>query len=67
VEIECCANYDRDHGAFDALDPNNSVQATELRNMHDQELLRCACTTKITVLPTISTSYRWLTPHQLVR
>jgi hypothetical protein len=39
VEIARRANYDRNHGAPDALDANNPVQATELRNMHDQELL----------------------------
>jgi hypothetical protein len=40
VEIERRANYDRDHGVPDALDANNPIQATELHNMHDQELLR---------------------------
>jgi hypothetical protein len=39
VEIARRANYDRDHGVSDALDANNPIQATELRNMHDQELL----------------------------
>jgi hypothetical protein len=33
---------DRDHGVPDALGTNNSVQATELQNIHDQELLRRA-------------------------
>jgi hypothetical protein len=40
VEIARRANYDRDHGVPDALDAHNPIQATELRNMHDQELLR---------------------------
>jgi hypothetical protein len=42
VEIARCANYDREHGAPDALDANNLVQATDLQIMHDQELLRRA-------------------------
>jgi hypothetical protein len=42
VEIARRANYDRDHGVHDALDAHNPIQATELRNMHDQELLRRA-------------------------
>jgi hypothetical protein len=42
VEIAHCANYDRDHGAPDPLNTNNPIQATELRQMHDQELLRRA-------------------------
>jgi hypothetical protein len=42
VEISRRANYDRDHGVPDALDANNPIQATELRQMPDQELLRCA-------------------------
>jgi hypothetical protein len=42
VEIARRTNYDRDHGFADALDANNPVQATELRNMHDHELLRRA-------------------------
>jgi hypothetical protein len=42
VEIARRANYDRDHGVRDALDAHNPIQATELRNMHDQELLRRA-------------------------
>jgi hypothetical protein len=42
VEIARHANYDRDHGVPDPLDANNPVQLTELRQMHDQELLRCA-------------------------
>jgi hypothetical protein len=40
VEIAQRANYDREHGVPDALDAGNPIQATELRNMHDQELLR---------------------------
>jgi hypothetical protein len=39
VEIARRANYDRNHGVPDDLDANNPVQATELRNMHDQEVL----------------------------
>jgi hypothetical protein len=39
VEIARSANYDRDHGVPDALDAHNPIQATELWNMHDQELL----------------------------
>jgi hypothetical protein len=42
VEIARHANYDRDHGVSVALDAHNPIQATELRNMHDQELLRRA-------------------------
>jgi hypothetical protein len=42
AEIARHANYDRDHGVPDALDANNPIQATELRNMHDQDLLRHA-------------------------
>jgi hypothetical protein len=42
VEIARRANYNRDHGVPDALDANNPIQATELRHMHDQELLRRA-------------------------
>jgi hypothetical protein len=42
VEIACHANYDHDNGVLDPLDANNSIQATELRRMHDQELLRRA-------------------------
>jgi hypothetical protein len=42
VEIARRANYDRDHGVPNTLDANNPIQATELRHMHDQELLRCA-------------------------
>jgi hypothetical protein len=42
VEIAQRANYDRDHGVPDALDTNNPIQATDLRIMHDQELLRRA-------------------------
>jgi hypothetical protein len=39
VEIARRANYDREHGVPDALDANNPIQATNLRIMHDQELL----------------------------
>jgi hypothetical protein len=39
VEIARRANYDREHGVPDALDTNNPIQATDLRIMHDQELL----------------------------
>jgi hypothetical protein len=39
VEITRRANYDHDLGVPDALDANNPVQATKLRNMDDQELL----------------------------
>jgi hypothetical protein len=42
VEIARRANYDRGHGIPDALDAHNTIQATELRHMHDQELLRRA-------------------------
>jgi hypothetical protein len=42
VEIARRANYDREHGVPDTLDATNPIQATELRNMHDQELLRRA-------------------------
>jgi hypothetical protein len=42
VEIARRANYDRDHGVLDTLDAHNPIQATELRNMHDQDLLRRA-------------------------
>jgi hypothetical protein len=42
VEIARYANYDSDHLVLDAFDANNSIQATELRHMHDQELLRRA-------------------------
>jgi hypothetical protein len=37
VEMARLAKYDRDHGVPDALDANNPIQATEMRNMHDQE------------------------------
>jgi hypothetical protein len=37
-----CTNYDREHGVPDPLDANNPIQATDLRIMHDQELLRHA-------------------------
>jgi hypothetical protein len=59
VEIARHANYDRDHGVPYALDANNPVQATELQNMPNM--------TKIMVLLTTSTLYRWLMPHQPVR
>jgi hypothetical protein len=39
VEIARRANYDREHGAPNALGANNPFQATDLRIMHDQELL----------------------------
>jgi hypothetical protein len=42
VEIAWRANYDREHGVPDDLDANNPIQATDLRIMHDQELLRHA-------------------------
>jgi hypothetical protein len=42
VEIARRANYDRDHWVPNALDANNPIQAIELRNMHDQDLLRRA-------------------------
>jgi hypothetical protein len=42
VKIARRANYDREHGVPDALDANNPIQATDLRIMHDQELLRRA-------------------------
>jgi hypothetical protein len=42
VEIARRANCERDHGVPDALDAHNPIQATELQNMHDQELLRRA-------------------------
>jgi hypothetical protein len=42
VEIARRANYDSDHGVPDALDAHNPIQATEPRNMHDQEILRRA-------------------------
>jgi hypothetical protein len=42
VYIARRASYDREHGVPDALDANNPIQATDLRHMHDQELLRCA-------------------------
>jgi hypothetical protein len=42
VEIARCANYDRDHEVPDTLDAHNTIQTTELRNMHDQEILRRA-------------------------
>jgi hypothetical protein len=42
VEIARCANYVRDHGVPDPLDANNPIQATDLRQMHNQELLRRA-------------------------
>jgi hypothetical protein len=42
VEIAWHANYDRDHRVPDALDAHNPIQATGLRDMQDQELLRRA-------------------------
>jgi hypothetical protein len=36
VEIARRANYDRNHGVPNALDAHNPIQATDLRNMHDQ-------------------------------
>jgi hypothetical protein len=42
VEITRRANYDREHRVPDALDTNNPVQAADLQNIHDQELLRRA-------------------------
>jgi hypothetical protein len=42
VVIAQRTNYDREHGVPDALDANNPVQAADLRNMNDQELLRSA-------------------------
>jgi hypothetical protein len=39
VEIAWRANYNRDHGVPDTLDAHNPIQATGLRNLHDQELL----------------------------
>jgi hypothetical protein len=39
VEIARHANYDREHGVPYALGANNPIQATDLRIMHDQELL----------------------------
>jgi predicted membrane-bound mannosyltransferase len=42
VEVARRANYDRDHGVPDPLDANNPIQAKELRNMHDQDLMRSA-------------------------
>jgi hypothetical protein len=42
VEIARCANYDREHGVRDTLDADKPIQATDLRIMHDQELLRRA-------------------------
>jgi hypothetical protein len=41
-EIARRANYNHEHGVPDALDANNPIEATDLRIMHDQELLRCA-------------------------
>jgi hypothetical protein len=40
VEIARRAYYNSEHGVPDALDANNPVQAADLRNMHDKELLR---------------------------
>jgi hypothetical protein len=42
VEITRHANYDHNHGFPDPLDANNPIQATELWQMHNQELLRRA-------------------------
>jgi hypothetical protein len=42
VEIVQRANYDRQHGVPIVLDANNPIQATDLRIMHEQELLRRA-------------------------
>jgi hypothetical protein len=42
VKIAQRANYDRDHGVPNALDANNPIQETELRQMRDQEHLRRA-------------------------
>jgi hypothetical protein len=42
VEIARRANYDREHGAPEPLVANNPIQATDVRIMHDQELLRRA-------------------------
>jgi hypothetical protein len=42
VEIDRRANYDREHGVPNALDANNPIQATDIRIMHDQELLHRA-------------------------
>jgi hypothetical protein len=39
VEIAPRANYNHEHGVPDALNANNPIQATDLRIMHDQELL----------------------------
>jgi hypothetical protein len=51
VELARRANYDRDHGVPDPLDANNPVQATELRQIHDQELLQCAQYDQVNGLP----------------
>jgi hypothetical protein len=40
VAIARRANYDRNNGVRDPLNANNPIQARELRQMHDQELLR---------------------------
>jgi predicted membrane-bound mannosyltransferase len=42
VQIARCANYDREDGVLDALDTNKPIQATDLRIMHDQEILQRA-------------------------
>jgi hypothetical protein len=42
VEIARRASYDREHGVRDALNANNTIQATELWILHHQELLRRA-------------------------
>jgi hypothetical protein len=42
VEIARHANYDRDNGVPNLLDTNHPIQATDLREMHDRELLHRA-------------------------
>jgi hypothetical protein len=42
AEIASCAYYDRDNKVPDPLDANHPIQATDLRQMHDQEFLRHA-------------------------
>jgi hypothetical protein len=66
VEIARRANYDREHGIPDALDANNPIQATDLRIMHDQELLRCAQYDQDNAPPT-STLSLLIMPHQQAR
>jgi hypothetical protein len=65
VEIARRANYDRDHGVPDTLDAHNPIQATELRNMHDQDDVHS--TTMTTDLPMTSTSSRQPTPRRQAR